>query len=59
MRSARSASAAPTIVSAAAPLHLVDATLVRALLVPSLMVLLGRWNWWVPQLRPALARVRR
>jgi uncharacterized membrane protein YdfJ with MMPL/SSD domain len=27
---------------------LVDATLVRALLVPSLMKLLGRWNWWAP-----------
>lgn len=26
----------------------VDATLVRALLVPSLMALLGRWNWWAP-----------
>lgn len=25
-----------------------DATLVRALLVPSLMMLLGRWNWWAP-----------
>jgi uncharacterized membrane protein YdfJ with MMPL/SSD domain len=25
-----------------------DATLVRALLVPSLMALLGRWNWWAP-----------
>jgi uncharacterized membrane protein YdfJ with MMPL/SSD domain len=28
---------------------LVDATLVRALLVPSLMKLLGRWNWWAPR----------
>lgn len=27
---------------------LVDATLVRALLVPSLMALLGRSNWWAP-----------
>ena len=27
---------------------LVDATLVRALLVPALMELLGRWNWWAP-----------
>jgi uncharacterized membrane protein YdfJ with MMPL/SSD domain len=35
---------------------LIDATLVRALLVPSLMCLLGRWNWWAPPLR--LARVR-
>jgi uncharacterized membrane protein YdfJ with MMPL/SSD domain len=27
---------------------LLDATIVRALLVPSLMALLGRWNWWAP-----------
>jgi RND superfamily putative drug exporter len=25
-----------------------DATIVRALLVPSLMALFGRWNWWLP-----------
>ena len=24
----------------------IDATIVRALLVPSLMAILGRWNWW-------------
>ena len=28
---------------------LIDATIVRALLVPSLMGLLGRWNWWAPR----------
>ena len=27
---------------------LVDATIVRGLLVPSTMTLLGRWNWWLP-----------
>jgi len=27
---------------------LIDATIIRALLVPSLMALLGRWNWWSP-----------
>ena len=27
---------------------LIDATVVRALLVPSLMRLLGTWNWWAP-----------
>jgi uncharacterized membrane protein YdfJ with MMPL/SSD domain len=27
---------------------LVDAFVVRTLLVPSLMTLLGRWNWWAP-----------
>jgi RND superfamily putative drug exporter len=26
----------------------IDASLVRALLVPSLMALLGDWNWWTP-----------
>jgi RND superfamily putative drug exporter len=28
---------------------LIDATVVRALLVPALMALLGRWNWWAPR----------
>jgi RND superfamily putative drug exporter len=28
---------------------LIDAFVVRALLVPSLMALLGRWNWWSPR----------
>ncbi len=27
---------------------LVDATLVRALVVPSTMRLMGKWNWWAP-----------
>jgi uncharacterized membrane protein YdfJ with MMPL/SSD domain len=35
---------------------LVDATIVRVLLVPSLMALFGRWNWWLP---PRVARVVR
>jgi trehalose monomycolate/heme transporter len=35
---------------------LVDATLVRALLVPATMRLLGHWNWWAPG---PLARVYR
>jgi len=34
----------------------IDATLVRALVVPATMRLLGRWNWWAP--RP-LARLYR
>jgi putative drug exporter of the RND superfamily len=38
-----------------------DATVVRALLVPATMRLLGRWNWWVPRrldraLQPLLPR---
>jgi RND superfamily putative drug exporter len=28
---------------------LVDATIVRALLVPSTMRLMGDWNWWAPK----------
>jgi RND superfamily putative drug exporter len=27
---------------------LLDATIIRAVLVPSLMAVLGRWNWWLP-----------
>jgi len=27
---------------------LLDATVVRSLLVPALVALLGRWNWWLP-----------
>lgn len=34
----------------------VDATIVRCLLVPATMRLLGRWNWWAPHL--ALRRRR-
>jgi putative drug exporter of the RND superfamily len=33
-----------------------DATVIRALLVPSIMRLMGRWNWWMP---PWAARVLR
>jgi uncharacterized membrane protein YdfJ with MMPL/SSD domain len=33
---------------------LLDAFIVRSLLVPSLMALLGRWNWWAP---PGLRRL--
>ena len=37
---------------------LIDATIIRALLVPSLMKLLGRWNWWAPgPLRRLHARI--
>jgi uncharacterized membrane protein YdfJ with MMPL/SSD domain len=27
----------------------IDASIVRALLVPSLMALMGKWNWWAPR----------
>ena len=36
----------------------VDATVVRALLVPSLMALFGRWNWWLPPRVAKLVRVQ-
>ncbi|HEX5922681.1 MAG TPA: MMPL family transporter [Baekduia sp.] len=28
---------------------IIDATIVRLILVPATMELLGRWNWWLPQ----------
>jgi len=28
---------------------LIDATIIRALLVPSLMAMFGKWNWWAPR----------
>jgi uncharacterized membrane protein YdfJ with MMPL/SSD domain len=34
----------------------VDATIVRALLVPAIMRIMGRWNWWAPA---SLARLHR
>ncbi len=34
-----------------------DATVIRALLVPSLMKLLGRWNWWLPKGAAKILRV--
>ena len=35
---------------------ILDATVIRALLVPAIMRLMGRWNWWLP---PRVARVIR
>ena len=37
---------------------LVDITLVRMLLLPSAMALLGRWNWWLPGRIARVARVK-
>ncbi len=37
---------------------LFDATVIRALLVPSLMRLLGKWNWWLPEPVARVLRVR-
>ena len=28
---------------------LLDATIIRALLVPAAMKLMGHWNWWAPE----------
>jgi RND superfamily putative drug exporter len=36
---------------------LLDATLIRALLVPALVSLLGKWNWWFPKPIAHLLRV--
>jgi RND superfamily putative drug exporter len=36
---------------------LIDATVVRSLLVPSLVSLFGRWNWWLPVWAARLLRV--
>ena len=36
---------------------LIDATLVRALLVPALVSVFGRWNWWLPDWAARILRV--
>jgi RND superfamily putative drug exporter len=36
---------------------LLDATIIRALLVPALVSLFGRWNWWLPVPVAKLLRV--
>jgi RND superfamily putative drug exporter len=37
---------------------LLDATVVRALLVPALVSMFGRWNWGLPELPARLLRVQ-
>lgn len=37
---------------------LLDATIIRALLLPALVSLLGNWNWWFPRPVAQLLRVR-
>ena len=37
---------------------LLDATVIRALIVPAVISLMGRWNWWLPAW-PARAAARR
>jgi putative drug exporter of the RND superfamily len=36
---------------------LIDATIVRSLLVPATVVMMGRWNWWMPVWAARLLRV--
>jgi RND superfamily putative drug exporter len=37
---------------------LLDATLIRALIVPAVVSLMGRWNWWLPRWPARLLRVK-
>jgi RND superfamily putative drug exporter len=37
---------------------LLDATIIRALLVPAVVSLFGRWNWWLPHLPARVLRVQ-
>jgi RND superfamily putative drug exporter len=36
---------------------LIDATIIRALLVPALVTMFGKWNWWMPDWFARLLRV--
>ncbi|MDX6586264.1 MAG: putative drug exporter of the superfamily [Solirubrobacterales bacterium] len=36
---------------------LLDATIIRALIVPAVISLMGRWNWWMPKWSAKLLRV--
>jgi RND superfamily putative drug exporter len=36
---------------------LLDATVIRALIVPAVISLMGRWNWWLPGWPARLLRV--
>jgi RND superfamily putative drug exporter len=36
---------------------LLDATVIRALIVPAVVSLMGRWNWWLPRWPARLLRV--
>ena len=46
------------IASALAIGILLDATVIRALIVPAVIALMGRWNWWLPAWPARLLRVR-
>jgi putative drug exporter of the RND superfamily len=36
---------------------LIDATIIRALIVPAVISLMGRWNWWLPRWSARILRV--
>ena len=36
---------------------LLDATIIRALIVPAVITVMGRWNWWLPTWPARLLRV--
>jgi putative drug exporter of the RND superfamily len=36
---------------------LLDATVIRALIVPAVIALMGRWNWWLPEWPARVLRV--
>ena len=36
---------------------LIDATIIRGLLAPALVAILGRWNWWLPSRSARILRV--
>jgi len=36
---------------------LIDATIIRGLLAPAFVAILGRWNWWLPARPARLLRV--
>ena len=36
---------------------LLDATVIRALIVPAVISLMGRWNWWLPRWPARVLRV--
>jgi putative drug exporter of the RND superfamily len=37
---------------------LLDATVIRALIVPAVIALMGRWNWWLPRWPARMLRVQ-
>jgi len=37
---------------------LLDATIIRGILAPAAVSLLGRWNWWLPEWAARLLRVQ-